>query len=284
MDRKRLPAFMVIGAVKAATTWIAHQLRCHPRLWLPMAEPHYFSSEYDRGLDWYGSLFAAAPEGRLIGEKSADYLAHPDAAARIAKTLPGIPLIAQLRDPVDRAYSDYCMLFRRGMVGSDPRRCLSSGNRADTRFLEGGRYAHHIRRLRHYIPASRLKVILYEDIRRNPTSVITDICEHIGVETHIVADAVLDRHNDSRTPILPLAMRRILRPVRPLLDPLRTHPWLTKIRDTMAQPIEYPPLTDELRHMLREYYRDDTRDLEDLINRDLGSWLSTPPVPHLTKV
>ncbi len=94
-----LPRFMVVGAVKAATTWIGHQLRNHPALWLPKAEPHFFSSEYHRGLDWYRLLFTDAPAGRIIGEKSADYLAHPDAAARIAATLPGVPLIIQLAIP-----------------------------------------------------------------------------------------------------------------------------------------------------------------------------------------
>ena len=39
----RRPHFIIIGAVKGATTWIAHQLRCHPNLWLPKTEPHSVS-------------------------------------------------------------------------------------------------------------------------------------------------------------------------------------------------------------------------------------------------
>ncbi len=273
MRRGRLPNFMVIGAVKAATTWIGHQLRHHPSLWLPTAEPHFFSAEYHRGIDWYRSLFADAPAASIIGEKSADYLAHPDAAERIGKTLPDIPLVIQLRDPVERAYSDYCMLYRRGQVGGDPRRYLDHRLAAGGRFLEGGRYAHHITRLFEHVAPERVKIILYDDIRTDPEAVIVQVCNHIGVETHIAKDAVSDRRNDSTVPMLPLAVRRALRPMRPLLDPMRSNPWFSRLRASLAHPVHYPPLTQDLRVALHDYYRDDIHQLERIIDRDMSNWL-----------
>jgi len=274
MAEVRLPSFMIIGAVKAATTWLAHQLRHHPALWLPDAEPHFFSTEYHRGIDWYRSLFADAPADRLLGEKSADYLAHPDAAARIATTLPDVPLIIQLRNPVDRAYSDYCMLYRRGLVGGDPRRYLDRQRSANARFLDGGRYALHLDRLFTHLPRSHVMVILHDDVSRVPERVISDVCSHIGVDTYIADDLVSERRNDSRTPMLPLTVRRLLRPARPLLDPLRSHPLLSRARASIARPVRYPPLTAELRIMLQDFYRDDVRALGALLNRDLGAWLN----------
>lgn len=270
----RLPSFMIVGAVKAATTWLAHQLRHHPALWLPDAEPHFFSTEYHRGIDWYRSLFADAPADRLLGEKSADYLAHPNAAARIAATLPDVPLIIQLRNPVDRAYSDYCMLYRRGLVSGDPRRYLDRDRSANVRFLDGGRYALHLDRLFAHLPRSQVKVILHDDIRCVPEAVITEVCSHIGVDAHIAGDVVSERRNDSQTPMLPLAIRRLLRPARPLLEPLRSQPLLARARAAIARPVRYPPLTAELRTMLQDYYRDDVRALGALLNRDLAAWLS----------
>jgi hypothetical protein len=272
MSVDRLPSFVIIGAAKAATTWIAHQLRNHPALWLPDAEPHFFSTEYDRGLDWYRSLFAAAPPDAIIGEKSADYLAHPDAAERIGAVLPNVPLVIQLRDPVDRAYSDYCMLYRRGVVGDDPRRYLDRGRAREARFLEGGRYAHHIRRLFSFVPSDLVKIVLYDDIEVKPEAVIAEVFAHIGVEPHISPTVVSDRRNDSRAPMLPLSIRRLLRPVRPWLDPLRSNPLLAQMRAAVARPVRYPPLSSELRSMLAEYYRDDIRELEKLLNRDLAAW------------
>lgn len=276
----RRPAFIIIGAIKAATTWVAHQLRCHPALWLPSAEPHYFSTDYHRGPGWYRDLFADAPAGRILGEKSADYLAHPDAPARIAATLPNAKLIVQLRNPTDRAYSDYCMLYRRGMVGADPRRYLDRRNLSSgSRFLVGGLYANHINRYLELFPRSQLRIILYEDIRRSGERVIADVCEHIEVDLHIAADEVSARKNDSTAPMLPLPLRRLLRPARPLLDPLRANPLFSRLRSAMTSKIRYPPLTDELREMLRDYYRDDISALEDVLHRDLTQW-RTDGQPH----
>ncbi|WP_234415624.1 sulfotransferase family protein [Sphingobium yanoikuyae] len=276
----RRPHFIIIGAVKGATTWIAHQLRCHPNLWLPKTEPHYFSSDYARGTDWYATLFDEAPPDRILGEKSADYLAHPDAADRLFQTLPGARLIVQLRDPVQRAYSDYCMLYRRGMVGGDPRKYLQGQRSAERRFLASGLYARHLDRFLKQFPREQLHVLLYEDLAHSAEQMIVDICRHIGVPAHIAPDQLDSRKNDSSTPLLPLTLRRLLRPMRPALDPLRSNPVLARVRASLASPVRYPPLVGELHRMLRAYYRDDVLRLQDMLQRDLGTWLgggiSTP--------
>lgn len=270
----RQPSFVVIGAMKGATTWIAHQLRNHPQLWLPSAEPHYFSSEFDRGPAWYASLFDAAPPGRIIGEKSADYLAHPLAPARMAAMLPDARLIVQLRDPVQRAYSDYCMLFRRGWVSGDPGKYLKGANPEKSRFLSGGLYGAHLRRYLQHYRRDQIHVILYESLREKPEQIIADVCTHIGVPVHIAQEEVASRKNDSTSPMLPLPLRRMLQPMRPVLDPLRSNRHLAKLRASLAAPVRYPPLTDELQQMLRDFYHDDILILQDILDMDLGHWIS----------
>ncbi len=273
MGDPRLPSFMVIGAVKAATTWISEQLRHHPALWLPKAEPHFFSTEFDRGLDWYRGLFAEAPANSIVGEKSADYLAHPEAAARIAVTLPEIPMIAQLRDPVARAYSDYCMLFRRGAVGGDPGRYLDPDRASDQRFLRGGLYADHIRRLNERLPHARLKIFFYEAVLLDPEGVMREVCDHLAIPHHMSRAELRKPSNDSRSPMLPLPLRRALRPARPLLDPLRANRLFARIHRSMVRPVVYPPLGKPLANRLRDYYRQDIEMLEVMLDRDLSAWL-----------
>ena len=68
------------------------------------------------GPDWYAAQFAGARTDQLIGEKSASYLADARVPARLRAVLPEARLIVQLRNPIERAYSDYCMLLRRGEV------------------------------------------------------------------------------------------------------------------------------------------------------------------------
>lgn len=265
----------MIGAVKAATTWIAHQLRQHPAIYMPEPEPHYFSTEFDHGLDWYRRWFAEAAPGMVIGEKSADYLAHPQAAQRIATLLPKIPLIAQLRNPIERAYSDYCMLFRRGTVTEDPRHYLDRPGGAQPRFLQDGLYGRHLARYLDHFPHWQIKVVLHEDIRATPETVIAEVCRHIDVPVHVTPEEVRARKNDSEAPLLPLALRRLLAPAKPIVQPLRDNPWFRLIRSGLARPVRYPPLTDDLYNRLRDYYSDDVERLARMIGRDLTPWLAS---------
>ena len=114
-----LPDFVIIGGKKCGTTFLYHLLSRHPYV-APATEKevHYFDTRFDRGNAWYRSHFPAPAEKgerRVItGEASPFYLYHPHAARRAAATVPRARLIALLRDPVDRAYSDYHHKARRG--------------------------------------------------------------------------------------------------------------------------------------------------------------------------
>jgi hypothetical protein len=119
-----LPDFVIIGATKSATTWLLQNLRAHPQVFMPSPEIHYFSRHFDRGPAWYRSHFETAPEDHVVGEKSASYLPHPETPRRLRELLPEARLVAQLRNPIERVYSDYCMHYRRGEVGRDLARYL----------------------------------------------------------------------------------------------------------------------------------------------------------------
>ena len=273
MSDARLPQFIIIGAVKAATTWIAHQLRQDPLIYLPGPEPHFFSTEYHRGIDWYASLFVEAGAAQIIGEKSADYLAHPEAPRRIAQALPDAPLIVQLRNPIERAYSDYCMLYRRGTVGSRPERYFRSGS-AQPRFLEDGLYHRHLARFLEYFPREQIEVILHEEIRQQPEAVIARVSRHIGIDVRISEKAVAARVNDGEVPLLPLTLRRLLSPAKDAVAPWRDQAWFRTVRSALARTPRYPPLTDELRKRLRDYYAADVQELGQMLSRDMSPWLS----------
>lgn len=271
MKQRQLPQFLIIGAVKAATTWIADQLRARDDVFLPGPEPHYFSRDYDRGENWYASLFADARPDQLIGEKSADYLADGEAPARAATLLPDAMLIAQLRNPVDRAYSDYCMLYRRGHVGSDVAGYLDARSKVP-RFLHDGLYARHIARWLDHYPADRLKIILYDDIRAEPEHVLADVCRTLDLAPKVDADLVRRRSNDSEAPLVPLPLRRMPQSIKALVAPLRGNPAFEATRRLLARKVEYPRLTYDLRMRLTDYYADDVEDLGRLLGRDLSAW------------
>lgn len=278
MTAGRLPSFVIVGAAKAATTWIVHQLQHHPGVYLPGPEPHYFSTEYERGPAWYAAWFADAGAGQVIGEKSADYLAHPEAAARLAALLPEARLIVQLRNPIERAYSDYCMLYRRGAVAAAPADYLRQGATLP-RFLEDGLYHRHLGRFLDVFARERIALLLHEDIKHAPEAAIASVCDHIGIPPRIAAAEVAARVNDGETPMLPLALRRLLAPVKEAAAPFRNQRWFKAAHAAMARPTRYPPLTAELRLRLRDFYAADIERLGPLLGRDVSGWLAVKEAP-----
>ena len=120
------PDFIIIGAQKAGTTFLYHLLSQHPNVEpATKKEVHYFDTGFGKGVDWYRSHFPqteetagereeTAGERVLTGEASPYYLYHPHAARRVAETVPGARLIVLLRDPVERAHSDYQHKAREG--------------------------------------------------------------------------------------------------------------------------------------------------------------------------
>lgn len=279
MAQHRFPRFIIIGAAKAATTWIAHQLRQRHDVFLPGPEPHYFSRAFDRGETWYASLFETAGEDQLIGEKSADYLADPDAPRRIAALLPDVQLIVQLRNPIERAYSDYCMLVRRGQVSRDIDSYLDRARTQEPRFLDDGLYARHLGRYFDYFPRERIKIVLHEQICEDPESVAADICSTLALPPPYVVSALRERVNDRATPLLPLFLRRLPEPLKRGAAPLRGSAAFKELRRLLARPFPYPALSDEVRQRLVDFYRDDVARLTRIVGHDLQSWIA-PPGPE----
>ncbi|WP_395327327.1 sulfotransferase [Novosphingobium sp. BL-8H] len=280
IDRTWRPQFIVIGAVKAATTWIQARLVENPAIFMPPPEPHYFSSEFERGEEWYRAFFQDRPgAAHLIGEKSADYLAHPLAARRIAATLPDVKLVLQLRNPVERAYSDYKMLYRRGTVKGPPEDYLTTPDNPFARFLEDGLYARHLARWFDLFPREQMLIYLYDDVITHPHAIIEAVSRHIGAEPVFEADRTA-RENNSRSALLPLPLRKALAPLKSSVRPLRGNPVFESMRSLLAREVAYPPLPPALRERMRDFYSRDIESLEAMSGLDLARWKSpTRAVP-----
>jgi hypothetical protein len=131
--QRDVPDFLIIGTKRGGTTSVWNWLVRHPHVapMFPAAQqiksPHYFDINFGRGLDWYRSHFptrsslakTAQRTGfrPLTGEASPYYLFHPLVAERVAEVMPKAKLIVTLRNPADRAYSNYWE--RRGSDAED---------------------------------------------------------------------------------------------------------------------------------------------------------------------
>lgn len=133
----RKPHFLIIGAEKAGTSSLYQYMVEHPQI-LPAIEKeiHFFTQEYDRGVDWYLAHFPPIPETAefLTGEASTSYLTSDlKTIQRCFDLLPNIKLLVILRNPVDRAISHYHQVVRLGKES----RTLEEVVRADLEILLG---------------------------------------------------------------------------------------------------------------------------------------------------
>lgn len=114
-----LPDFLIIGAQKCGTTFLYDLLSLHPEVEpATTKEVHYLDQRFGEGVEWYRSHFAALPRSdsrrAVTGEATPYYLFYPHAPARAARLMPEARLLILLRNPVDRAYSHYHHMLRRG--------------------------------------------------------------------------------------------------------------------------------------------------------------------------
>lgn len=265
--------FLIIGAAKSATTWLQQMLQADPAVSMPDPELHYFSRFYHKGHDWYFDQFPRTEGGKLTGEKSNSYLDTPEAAGRIKELLPHAKLIVQLRNPVDRAYSDYCMLYRRGEVGGDIRAHLGSRGDSGNRFLVGGCYYEQLQRYRERFPESQMLVLLFEDMVADPAAQIRQVRSFLGLGAEVGQVAVTKKVKDRKQPMISPRLRKAARPLKPLLRPVRNNPFFAAFWGMLAREISYPQLTAELRAQLVDFYSADVERLSNLLQRDLSNWL-----------
>ena len=114
-NHSRIPDFLVVGTQKGGTTSLFELLRRHPQIFLhSLKELQYFSLYYNKPESWYLSFFGAADNYQLCGDVTPYYLFHPFCAERIFKLSANIKIIILLRDPIERAISQYFHAVRHG--------------------------------------------------------------------------------------------------------------------------------------------------------------------------
>lgn len=200
--------FLIIGAAKSGTTTLYEWMKHHPELYLPAGKELPFFTEdelYRQGLNSYLSHnFDAAPEKALWGKVTPQYMSGehgipPDEIARrIHETNPAIKLIAVLRHPIERAFSDYKMAVRRGYkTRSFPENVDSTLNEAildnerenpteENRYLIAGEYGRILNEYLHYFDSSQLLILFAEELKTHPEESLHTIFSFLDVDPDFV--------------------------------------------------------------------------------------------------
>lgn len=264
--------FVIIGAAKSATTWLQTQLQADSGVYMPDPELHYFSREYSRGQDWYFSQFDKEKLNRTIGEKSNSYLYEPDSAQRLHHDLPHVKLIAQLRNPVERAYSSYCMRFRRGEVGADIENYLDPTLGENLKYLISGKFASHLQTYIDLFGRDKLLILFFEGVALDPEAQMSKVRAHLGLPSPQISLGGREKVKDKKSPTVSPRLRKSLAWLKPIVRPLRGTAGFEALRGMVTQEIQYPELTDDLRNRLNEYYYPSIEALEQISGQSLDHW------------
>lgn len=292
------PTFMIIGAQKSGTTTLDHYLRRHEYVYMsPIKELRFFSGEScnERKAaidgpkictkDEYYRFFYQAAGAKAIGEVSPSYLFYPGTAHAIREAIPEVKLIAILRNPLERAYSEYWHHWKMGRELLEDFRdfCLtepvneppSVENYND--LIRRGLYAKQLRSYLEVFNSSQILILLYDDLVLNPELTYRTLCQFI--EITFQGDAALRIHsNVGRVPKKTLRLLLLKRAEKTLHRmPL---PERKKVALRMNWRRRLPSengitrIDSEDQKLLTGYFLDDIRDLETIIGRDLSHWIS----------
>jgi hypothetical protein len=301
-----LPDFLIAGVPKAGTTALHAALVRHPDLFLPaVKEPKFFLSDgrppsgggpgdlqtYQEHV-WrradYEALFAPAPAGATLGEATPFYLYDLAAHDRIHALVPQARLILLLRDPVDRAHSNWTHLWNAGLEPEADflTACHAEPERRERgwadfwHYISLGLYGRQVQHLFKVFPREQVLLLRYRDLKDAPVATLDRVCDFLGVATGRIG--AIPKENVNRHVVEDTAVNGVL---RGLLRAGGTfgHRFPVPLRLAARGPIltmlhrkkgKRPVTTVQERAALLPYFADDIALLEDVTGENYADWLS----------
>jgi len=287
-----LPNFLIVGAQKAATSSIFDILNQHSEIYLPPEkEVHFFDypEKIKQGIGYYARYFQHAGNAKAIGEASPSYLFYPEVSKQIKHILgTDLKIIILLRDPADRAFSHYKMMYMNGhekrpfsTVIDENLKSLQHRINFDrvTSYLDRSLYAFQIKNYMDIFPPENLKFILFEeDFVQTRKKTILEVQQFLGVTEEDISvniktfPTVIRRSNKVDTILntgntINQFFKRII--------PSKNIRMLTKyyMNEINSKPVminddfkSYKPM------LVRDVFYRDIKETEGLIKRDLSRW------------
>ncbi len=296
------PDFLVVGTARAGTTALHYYLKQHPGIFLPsQKEPCYYcfagqKPDYKNGKfafaikngTEYGRLFKSAPEKACKGEISTPYLYLHDRTISNILSLHTNPkslkIIIILRNPLERAYSQYLWKVRDGReplsfdnaLREEKKRMLQNYS-FDYFYAHRGLYYAQVKAYLETFP--HVKIFRFEQFRENLQTTLSELCAFLGVDDEFIFEKRKDL-NTSQPPRF-AALGRLI-----TLESRVKYKILNMIPDNLRVGIKeqfirlnnsgknQPDMTVTAREFLNHYYHDDLQKLQSLTGFNLSSWIN----------
>ncbi len=141
----------------------------HAEILKPRDGLHFFSEKYERGIEWYTDHFSKAAPDKIAVEFSVSY-SYPEYSEQVARRIkqhaPHAKLFAIIRDPIDRAFSDYLRSTRSLEIPS----CLTFEQALERYpiYLERSMYGRILGPFFDLFPTEQIYVASYKDLSEDP--------------------------------------------------------------------------------------------------------------------
>ena len=318
-SKQKLPNLFVVGAAKSGTTAIYNFLDQHPDIYMsPLKEPHFFCDDIrrenfstffkkrtvspaylkhylsqkklskmqiafvDNEKDYF-QLFREHSDEKYLGEVSNGYLFSTVAAQNIYNFNPNAKIIMILRDPCERAFSQWSREHQANLSYSnnfindiiydyslnDPVYHQSSFT-----FIEQGLYSNQVKRYLDLFPINNIKIFFHNDLKNNPEELKNDLFSFLNVDNHKID--FTKKFNATKMPRNLLIARFFnrIRPKNPYLRdllPKRLKSFILNIFFTADKKGIFS-LSEEDKIKIYNYFKNDISELENLLNVDLDKW------------
>ncbi len=264
-----LPDFIIIGAMKSATSTLHEQLAIQPGIFMTTPkEPYFFSDDpvYAKGLGWYTSLFNNAGDDDLKGESTTHYTklpTYPNTLDRIAEHVPDAKFIYVMRHPVDRLISQYIHHWTEREVAEPIDEAV-----AEMPILtDYSRYAMQLQPYFDRFGQERVLPVFFDRLHTHSQSELERVCRFIGYGGSPAWDSSDQHRNVSSQRMQDSPLRDFLVNL-PLLSTIRKRLIPQALRDRVKQSwqmTERPTLSPEVELRLKAIFNEDLA--------LLGGWL-----------
>lgn len=295
---------LIVGAPKCGTTSLFRYASQHPSICGSQEkESRFFEFQPpERIAEWWDHQFSHWDGEEVVLEASPYNLFVPYVPERIAKAIPDARIVAILRDPVERAHSDWWMFYTRQLEEREFPQAIEANNQrlqeaplAEAEnperlwrgnydgihehrtlelrpYLECGHYAEQLRRYRQYFPDERIHVLFLDDFHGDPRATARRLWDCLGVDTDVTLQEPEAQNVAFRQMPEPwLAALRVANRLRiPTLLPVRVKGWIRSLLSGGSRPTIEP----ETRTWLEDYYRPHNEQLRSLLDREVPSWLA----------
>lgn len=277
---------VIVGAQKAGTTSLLNYLKDHPQVnahlgneFSYFADPKQFEKGYATAFDTY---FSKKPMAIRNIAKNVTICSDKNALERLKKEFPDTKLVFILREPTNRAYSGYTMGVSQGWMNtpfSEIANDLEQGNNESklySLFISLGLYANQLETIFSYFDPSKVRIILFEEFKDNPTTMSNNVCRWLGIDP-IESGNSLSAHNvttrSKSTRIASLLdnlkkesnpLKRIVRNLLPYSFYFKLTNGLQSLNETEAK---FEPMTSKDREILNQYYEPENNKLKHLLQQ-----------------